>query len=64
MDEPITTTYEELRTSLEPFLAEIFAALNRRNGCEKRRKAIEYMINQSGLNFGKLYERLMNKIGN
>ncbi|MFC4549695.1 MULTISPECIES: hypothetical protein [Halorussus] len=63
MDEPITTTYEELRTSLEPFLAEIFSTLNRRNGCQKRREAIEYMNNQSGLDFGQLYERLMNQTG-
>lgn len=58
MEKPITTTYEELRESLQPLLSNIFCELDKKNGISKRRTAIEYMNAYSGLDFGKLYKRL------
>lgn len=58
MNDPITTTYAELQATLEPLLSDIFTELDKKNGREKRREAIDYMNANSGLDFEELYKRL------
>lgn len=58
MNDSITTTYAELQATLEPLLSDIFTELDKKNGREKRREAIDYMNANSGLDFEELYKRL------
>lgn len=62
VDEPIETTYNDLRGAIEPFLVETFAALDEQGEkAPRRQEAFDFVSSYTGEDFDALYEELTDR---
>lgn len=63
LDEPIRTggAMADLRSTLEPFLAELFVELDRRSSQAEREAGLEFLVAELGIDAFKLYRQLVNE---